>query len=218
MIDPEGYVVASAELSKVGSAIEGVTLYLRQPDMDAAGEPLSLHIERDTGLPPPSSSAQSRIRFAGVEGRWTPNRSQLEWLDRGAYHSLSIVASDRPGLPPRSSCATGVLLAFPGLPRDRPPLPAIVVTCRPFGVASVVARACHAPIEVKYGSEVVAQGEDDLPGQDHDRGRPHLGEALHERGEPDESAPNAAQPAWPPCPRATRPRWLAPGFPQLVGT
>jgi hypothetical protein len=41
----------------------------------------------------------------------------------------------------------------------------------------------------------VAQGEDDLPGQDHDRGRPHLGEALHERGEPDESAPNAARPA-----------------------
>jgi hypothetical protein len=85
---PEGYVVASAELSKVGTAIEGVTLYLRQLDMDAAGEPLTLHVERDTGLPPPSSSAQSRIRFAGVEGRWTPNRSQLEWVDRGAYHSL----------------------------------------------------------------------------------------------------------------------------------
>ena len=85
---PDGYVVASAELSKVGTAVEGVTLYLRQPDMDAAGEPLTLHIERDTGLPPPSSSAQSRIRFAGVEGRWTPNRSQLEWIDRGTYHSL----------------------------------------------------------------------------------------------------------------------------------
>ena len=85
---PEGYVVASAELSTVGSAIEGVTLHLRQLDMDATGEPLTLHIERDTGLPPPSSSTQSRIRFAGIEGRWTPNRSELEWVDRGAYHSL----------------------------------------------------------------------------------------------------------------------------------
>jgi negative regulator of sigma E activity len=85
---PEGYVVASAELSKVGAAIEGVTLYLRQIDMDAVGEPLTLHVERETGLPPPSSSAQSRIEFAGVEGRWTPSRSQLEWVDRGAYHSL----------------------------------------------------------------------------------------------------------------------------------
>jgi outer membrane lipoprotein-sorting protein len=85
---PEGYVVASAELSKVGTAVEGATLYLRQPDMDAAGEPLTLHIERETGLPSPSSSTQSRIRFAGVEGRWTPTRSQLEWVDGGVYHSL----------------------------------------------------------------------------------------------------------------------------------
>jgi hypothetical protein len=85
---PDGYIVASAELSKVGTAIEGVTLYLRQLDMDAAGEPLTLHVEREIGLPPPSSSAQSRIRFGGIEGRWTPNRSQLEWVDRGAYHSL----------------------------------------------------------------------------------------------------------------------------------
>jgi len=85
---PDGYVVASAELSKVGSAIEGVTLYLRQPDMDAAGEPLTLHVERNTGLPAPSSAAQSRIRFAGLEGRWTPSRAQIEWVDRGTYLSL----------------------------------------------------------------------------------------------------------------------------------
>jgi len=85
---PDGYVVASAELSKVGSALEAVTLYLRQLDMDAAGEPLTLHVERETELPPPSSSAQSRIRFAGLDGRWTPSRSQLEWVDGDGYHSL----------------------------------------------------------------------------------------------------------------------------------
>jgi hypothetical protein len=85
---PEGYVVASAELSTVGSATGGVTLYLRQLDMDAAGEPLILHVEPRTELPPPSSAAQSRIRVAGVDGRWTPGRSHLEWVDEGAYHSL----------------------------------------------------------------------------------------------------------------------------------
>lgn len=85
---PDGYVVASAELSKVGIAVEGVTLYLRQPDMDAAGEPLTLHLEPNTGLPAPSSAAQSRIRVAGFEGRWTPSRAQLEWVDRGTYLSL----------------------------------------------------------------------------------------------------------------------------------
>ena len=57
---PDGYVFASAELSTVGSAVEGVTLYLRQLDMDAAGEPLTLHVELETELPPASSSLQSR--------------------------------------------------------------------------------------------------------------------------------------------------------------
>ncbi len=84
---PEGYVVASAELSRIGSAIEGVTLYLRQLDTDAAGEPLILHVERGRGLPPPSSAAE-RVRSSGVDGRWTPSRSQLEWVDEDAYHSL----------------------------------------------------------------------------------------------------------------------------------
>jgi negative regulator of sigma E activity len=85
---PDGYVVASAELSTVGSTIAGVTLYVRQLDTDAAGEPLTLHVEPETGLPPPSSSVQSRIRVAGVDGRWTPSRSQLEWVDGDGYHSL----------------------------------------------------------------------------------------------------------------------------------
>ncbi|HUF58002.1 MAG TPA: hypothetical protein VMR89_00695 [Actinomycetota bacterium] len=84
---PEGYVVASAELSKIGSAVEGVTLYLRQLDTDATGEPLILHVERGTGLPPPLSAAE-RVRFADVDGRWTPSRSQLEWVTADSYHSL----------------------------------------------------------------------------------------------------------------------------------
>jgi hypothetical protein len=84
---PEGYVVASAELSRIGSAIEGVTLYLRQIDTDATGEPLVLHVQRGTGLPPPSSATE-RVRSADVDGRWTPSRSQLEWVDADAYHSL----------------------------------------------------------------------------------------------------------------------------------
>ncbi|HJQ72703.1 MAG TPA: hypothetical protein VJ887_04765, partial [Actinomycetota bacterium] len=57
-------------------------------ETDAAGEPLTLHVERDTGLPLPSSSEQGLISFAGLEGRWTPTRSELEWVDRGVYHSL----------------------------------------------------------------------------------------------------------------------------------
>jgi hypothetical protein len=85
---PGGYVVASAERSTVGSAQEGVTLHLRQIDTDAAGEPLTLHIERDSGLPMPSSSEQGLISFADLEARWTPSRAELEWIDGEVYHSL----------------------------------------------------------------------------------------------------------------------------------
>ncbi|HEX4942622.1 MAG TPA: hypothetical protein VFW51_08810, partial [Actinomycetota bacterium] len=85
---PGGYVVASAERSTVGSAQEGVTLHLRQIDTDAAGEPLTLHIELGAGLPMPSSSEQGLISFAGLEARWTPSRAELEWIDGGVYHSL----------------------------------------------------------------------------------------------------------------------------------
>ncbi len=88
---PGGYIVASAERSTVGSALEGVTLHLRQIDTDAAGEPLTLHLEPDTGLPLPSSSEQALISFAGLEARWTPSRSELEWVDGGVYHSLQGV-------------------------------------------------------------------------------------------------------------------------------
>ncbi len=92
---PDGYVVASAERSTVGSALEGVTLHLRQIDTDAAGEPLTLHVERDTRLPLPSSSEQGLISFAGLEARWTPSRSELEWIDGGVYHSLQGVMDIR---------------------------------------------------------------------------------------------------------------------------
>lgn len=85
---PGGYVVASAERSTVGSALEGITFRLRQVDTDATGEPLTLHVEPEASLPPPSSSEQSTISFWGLEARWTPGRAELEWVDHGVYHSL----------------------------------------------------------------------------------------------------------------------------------
>jgi hypothetical protein len=83
---PGGYVIASAELSMIGGEPAGATLHLRQPEMDAAGEPLTLHLERASKLPP-SSSRSTVTLLAGV-GRWFPGRSLLEWIDHGRYHSL----------------------------------------------------------------------------------------------------------------------------------
>jgi hypothetical protein len=85
---PAGYVIASAELSSIGGEPAGVTLHLRQVEMDAAGEPLTLHVERAAQLPPASPGSRSKVRLATGVGRWAPGRSLLEWVDDDAYHSL----------------------------------------------------------------------------------------------------------------------------------
>jgi hypothetical protein len=85
---PGGYVIASAELSMIDGEPTGVTLHLRQPEMDAAGEPLTLHVERARRLPPASPSSRSTVTLLAGVGRWAPGRALLEWIDHGRYHSL----------------------------------------------------------------------------------------------------------------------------------
>jgi hypothetical protein len=85
---PGGYVIASAELAAIGGETQGIALNLRQPEMDAAGEPLTLHVERARSLPPASSASRSRVDLVAGSGRWSPGRSLLEWIGGGRYHSL----------------------------------------------------------------------------------------------------------------------------------
>jgi hypothetical protein len=70
-----------------------VTLYLRDEDADAGIGTIRLHLEAASELPPATSAAQSRVDVGGLPGRFTPDRSQLEWIDSGLYRSL-----DAPGL------------------------------------------------------------------------------------------------------------------------
>ena len=71
----------------------GVTLYLRDQDADAGIGTIRLHLEAASSLPPATSAAQSTVDVGDVRGRFTPDRSQLEWIDGGLYRSL-----DAPGL------------------------------------------------------------------------------------------------------------------------
>ena len=85
---PSGYVLASARIERAGGDLTGVTIRLRQREVDAAGPALTLHVEPGGQLPPPSSAGQVRVRFGAFEGRWSPGSSQLEWVQAGAYRSL----------------------------------------------------------------------------------------------------------------------------------
>jgi Putative zinc-finger len=96
---PQGFGLASVELVDAGYGV-GVTLYLRDRDADAGIGTIRLHLEPANALPPASSADQSAVDLGGVSGRYTPDRSQLEWIDGGLYRSL-----DAPGLSPEGLLA-----------------------------------------------------------------------------------------------------------------
>lgn len=89
---PDGFGLASVELVDAGYG-NGVTLYFRDLDADAGIGTIRLHLEPAQTLPPATSAHQSTVDVGDAHGRYTPDRSELEWIDAGVYHSL-----DAPGL------------------------------------------------------------------------------------------------------------------------
>jgi len=89
---PDGFGLASVELVDGGYG-HGVTLYFRDLDAEAGIGTIRLHLEPEQALPPATSAEQSSVDVGGAHGRYTPDRSELEWIRSGVYHSL-----DAPGL------------------------------------------------------------------------------------------------------------------------
>jgi len=104
---PEGVALASVELVDTGGGT-GVTLYLRDRDADGAVGTIRLHLEPATSLPPATSAVQSTVNVGGVTGRFTPDRSQLEWVLEGLYTSV-----DAPGLDLAELLAIAVSIGAP---------------------------------------------------------------------------------------------------------
>jgi hypothetical protein len=105
---PAGFGLASVELVDAGFGA-GVTLYLRDEDADAGIGTIRLHLEAASALPPATSAAQSTVEVGDVRGRFTPDRSQLEWIDGGLYRSL-----DAPGLELRELLAIATSIGGDG--------------------------------------------------------------------------------------------------------
>jgi Putative zinc-finger len=91
---PQGFGLASVELVDAGNEV-GVTLYFRDRDADAGIGTIRLYLEPANALPPASSANQAMVDVGNlpIPGRYTPDRSQLEWIDTGIYRSI-----DAPGL------------------------------------------------------------------------------------------------------------------------
>jgi hypothetical protein len=84
---PAGYGFASAELVRLQDRL-GVNVYFQQTDAELGSGPIRLHAELGQDLPPASAASQSAVEVRGTEGRWTPDRGQLEWIQDGVYYSL----------------------------------------------------------------------------------------------------------------------------------
>jgi hypothetical protein len=89
---PPGFGLASVELAIDGPG-PAVTVYLRALDADPGIGTIRYHLEEAGALPPATSAAQVGLRVGGIRARFTPERSQLEWVAAGLYRSI-----DAPGL------------------------------------------------------------------------------------------------------------------------
>ncbi|HXF71341.1 MAG TPA: hypothetical protein VNO79_01855, partial [Actinomycetota bacterium] len=101
---PEGYVLASVELLPGGDGpggLEpgagggrpgGILLHIRPEDSVVGGAWIRVFQQPADELPPATAADVREVEVRGAAGRWSPERSQLEWLEAGLYLSV-----DAPG-------------------------------------------------------------------------------------------------------------------------
>lgn len=76
----------------------GVTFSFRRPGTELDGGGLRLFQAAGVGLPPPMEAEVAAVRVRGVNGRYSPARGELEWVEGGVYRSLGGGALDLRGL------------------------------------------------------------------------------------------------------------------------
>jgi hypothetical protein len=85
---PAGYKLAVAHVVRV-SGSSGVTLYFRREGTEPDGIGVKLHQTRAAGLPPPMDPGVLVLSLRGSTARYSPERGELEWIQRGVYRSLT---------------------------------------------------------------------------------------------------------------------------------
>ena len=76
----------------------GVTMFFRRPGTELDGVGIRLHQADGEPLPPPVDPDVLAVRVRGVTGRYSPLRSELEWVEDGVYRSVRATALDLTGL------------------------------------------------------------------------------------------------------------------------
>lgn len=90
---PAGYRPWTAQVGR-----DSVTLYFRRAGAELDGIGIRLHQAQGVPLPPPVDPEVLAIQVRGLEGRYSPARGELEWVEDGVYRSVGGTALDLPGL------------------------------------------------------------------------------------------------------------------------
>lgn len=90
---PPGYKLAAATADA-----RGATFLFRRVGAELDGGGIRLFQSAGVDLPPPMDPDVLAVRVRGLDGRYSPTRGELEWVERGAYRSLGGGALDLAGL------------------------------------------------------------------------------------------------------------------------
>lgn len=94
---PNGYRPGPVHLVRIAGRT-GVTMFFRRPGTELDGVGIRLHQAGGEPLPPPVDPDVLAVRVRGFNGRYSPLRAELEWVEDGVYRSLRGTALDLAGL------------------------------------------------------------------------------------------------------------------------
>lgn len=91
---PPGFEFSTAFVSRSHKDSQQLTVYYRRPDSAAGSTDIRVvHAPGYSVLPPTSENLVS-VKIGGLRARWSPQRSELEWLDGSTYRAVSVPAFD----------------------------------------------------------------------------------------------------------------------------
>ena len=90
---PLGYQPSPAQAVQT-PRVHALTVVYRRPAAELDGIGVRLYQSSGSRLPPPQSVSEEAVRVRGIAGRWSPDTHLLEWIEGGAYRSLTSPAFD----------------------------------------------------------------------------------------------------------------------------
>jgi hypothetical protein len=90
---PEGYRLWTVETGR-----DSATLHYLRPGSELDGTGIRLYQSGGDALPPPLDLEVLGVEVRGIAGRYSAERSELEWVEDGVYRSLQAPAFDLAGL------------------------------------------------------------------------------------------------------------------------